>query len=76
MLIQKALDHLMEGRTTFAIAHRLSTVRRADCLYVIDQGKVVESGTHGELLTTGGLYARLCDMQFALADSNGSQAAD
>jgi ABC-type multidrug transport system fused ATPase/permease subunit len=63
----------MEGRTTFAIAHRLSTVRRADCLYVIDQGKVVESGTHAQLLTTNGLYAHLCDMQFALADSNGSQ---
>ena len=73
MLIQKALERLMEGRTTFAIAHRLSTVRRADCLYVIDQGKVVESGTHAQLLTTNGLYAHLCDMQFALADSNGSQ---
>jgi len=69
MLIQKALERLMAGRTTFAIAHRLSTVRRADCLYVIDQGKVVESGTHSHLLTTGGLYAHLCDMQFALADT-------
>ena len=76
MLIQNALERLMEGRTTFAIAHRLSTVRRADCLYVIDQGTVVESGTHAQLLTTGGLYAHLCDMQFALADSDGSQAAD
>jgi len=72
MLIQKALEHLMQGRTTFAIAHRLSTVRRADCLYVIDHGRVVESGTHAHLLTTGGLYAHLCDMQFALADTDGS----
>jgi len=75
MLIQKALERLMTGRTTFAIAHRLSTVRRADCLYVIDQGTVVESGTHTHLLTSNGLYARLCDMQFALEDTD-AQATD
>ena len=69
MLIQKALEILMAGRTTFAIAHRLSTVRRADSLYVIDRGKIVESGTHGQLLAGNGLYAHLCDMQFALAEN-------
>lgn len=69
MLIQRALERLMEGRTTFAIAHRLSTVRRADCLYVIDRGKIVEFGTHTQLLASDGLYAHLCDMQFALEDT-------
>ena len=67
-LIQVALERLMEGRTTVAIAHRLSTVRRADRLYVIDRGEIVESGTHVELLARNGLYAYLCDIQFALAD--------
>jgi len=70
LLIQNALERLMEGRTTFAIAHRLSTVRRANCLYVIDHGQVIESGTHAALLAQNGLYARLCDMQFALEDNN------
>ena len=70
MLIQKALERLMAGRTTFAIAHRLSTVRRADSLYVIDRGKIVESGTHSQLLASDGLYAHLCDMQFALAENH------
>ncbi len=69
LLIQNALERLMAGRTTFAIAHRLSTVRRADCLYVIDHGEVIESGTHTALLAQKGLYARLCDMQFALEDN-------
>ncbi len=69
MLIQNALERLMEGRTTFAIAHRLSTVRRADCLYVIDRGKIVEFGTHTQLLASDGLYAHLCDMQFALEEA-------
>ena len=68
LLIQTALERLLAGRTTFAIAHRLSTVRRADCLYVIDHGEVLESGTHAALLARDGLYARLCDMQFALED--------
>lgn len=69
LLIQNALERLMEGRTTFAIAHRLSTVRRANCLYVIDHGEVIESGTHTALLAQNGLYARLCDMQFALDEN-------
>jgi len=63
-LIQEALDRLMKGRTTFTIAHRLSTVMEADTILVLDQGKIVERGTHAELANAGGLYARLCEVQF------------
>ena len=62
-LIQAALDTLMEGRTTFVIAHRLSTVRRADMILVMDQGRIVERGTHEELLARGGLYKEIHDLQ-------------
>jgi len=62
-LIQAALDALMEGRTTFVIAHRLSTVRRADMILVMDKGQVVERGTHEELLRRGGLYKEIHDLQ-------------
>lgn len=62
-LIQAALDALMEGRTTFVIAHRLSTVRRADVILVMDGGRVVERGTHEELLACGGLYREIYDLQ-------------
>ncbi|MEJ2070352.1 MAG: ATP-binding cassette domain-containing protein, partial [Syntrophobacterales bacterium] len=63
--VQQALDHLIEGRTTLVIAHRLSTVRHADRLVVLDNGHIVEMGTHEELLRVDGLYKRLYDMQFA-----------
>lgn len=64
-LIQQALATLMEGRTAFIIAHRLSTVRRVNRIYVIDQGIVSESGTHAELVAADGLYRRLSDLQLA-----------
>jgi subfamily B ATP-binding cassette protein MsbA len=63
--VQAALNELMRGRTTLVIAHRLSTVVDADVIYVIDQGKVVESGTHAELLARNDAYARLHALQFA-----------
>jgi ATP-binding cassette subfamily B protein len=66
-LIQTAFERLMEGRTTIAIAHRLSTILRADRILVYDRGRIVEGGTHAELLAHGGLYARLYREQF-LAD--------
>ncbi len=62
--VQSALTPLMRGRTTVAIAHRLSTIIAADIIYVIDQGQIVEQGAHSQLLTTGGLYARLYEEQF------------
>src|SRR6185503_12730508 len=63
-LIEDALAKLLVGRTTLIIAHRLSTVRRADRLIVLDRGRIVEQGTHAELLELGGLYARLYQRQF------------
>ena len=63
--VQQALDRLIEGRTTLVIAHRLSTVRHAHRLVVVDGGHIVETGTHDELLRVDGLYKRLYDMQFA-----------
>ncbi len=62
-LIQSALDTLMEGRTTFVIAHRLSTVRRADMILVMEKGQIVERGTHDDLLKRGGLYKEIHDLQ-------------
>ena len=64
-LVQKALANLTSGRTTVVIAHRLSTVRRADLIVVIERGRIVESGKHAELLALGGAYRRLYELQFA-----------
>ncbi len=66
-LIQDALEHVMAQRTSFVIAHRLSTVLAADRILVLDEGRLVEEGTHGELLDAGGLYARLYRTQFRAA---------
>jgi len=63
-LVQQALDRLMAGRTTLVIAHRLATIERADRIVVMDAGRIVEQGPHGQLLANGGLYARLHAMQF------------
>jgi len=63
-LVQEALERLMQNRTVFIIAHRLATIRRADCILVLEQGQVVESGTHTELLDQGGRYSRFYAQQF------------
>ena len=68
MLVQRALNNLMTGRTVFVIAHRLSTIRRADMIAVLDEGTIRERGTHEELLSRNGIYARLYDMQFRDAE--------
>jgi ABC-type multidrug transport system fused ATPase/permease subunit len=64
-VVQEALDKLMEGRTSIIIAHRLATVRKVDCIYVLDQGSIVEQGTHEELsLLEEGIYNHLARLQF------------
>jgi ATP-binding cassette subfamily B protein len=69
-LVQTALDQLMDGKTTLIIAHRLATVLKADRIVVMDQGRIVETGTHQDLSAAGGLYAKLADLQFG----NGKEA--
>jgi ATP-binding cassette subfamily B multidrug efflux pump len=64
ILIQQAMDSLMIGRTSFVIAHRLSTIRNADLILVMNEGDIVEQGTHEELLARGGFYAELHNSQF------------
>ena len=68
VLIQKAMDHLMEGRTSFIIAHRLSTIRDADLILVMREGDIAEQGTHEELLAKNGFYADLYNSQFEFSD--------
>ncbi len=63
--IQKAFQHMMQGRTSFIVAHRLSTIREADCILVMRDGSIVEQGTHEDLLSRGGFYAQLYNSQFA-----------
>jgi ATP-binding cassette subfamily B multidrug efflux pump len=65
VLIQQAIDHMMEGKTSFVIAHRLSTIRDADLILVMNEGNVVEQGTHSELLIQNGFYASMYNSQFA-----------
>lgn len=67
IMIQKAMDNLMEGRTSFVIAHRLSTIRNADRILVLNEGNIVEQGSHDELMTKGGFYEKLYNSQFETA---------
>ena len=69
-LVQDALQRLMVGRTSIVIAHRLSTIERADRIVTLEAGRVVEQGSHTQLLAAGGLYARLHSMQFGKANGD------
>jgi subfamily B ATP-binding cassette protein MsbA len=70
ILVQQAIETLMQGRTSIVIAHRLSTIQNADKIIVLERGKIVETGTHQELLLTSGLYKKLYNMQFRFQETN------
>jgi subfamily B ATP-binding cassette protein MsbA len=70
LLVQEALESLFQGRTVFVIAHRLSTIQRADRILVLDQGRIVQTGSHAELVATPGLYQKLHRLQFRLAEAD------
>ena len=74
-LVQDALDHLMKDRTTIVIAHRLATVRSADRIIVMEEGRIVEQGDHDSLIAKDGLYARLADLQFSSAETSRPNSA-
>ena len=69
-LVQDALNNLMKNRTTLIIAHRLSTIQKADMIIVLDNGEIVEKGSHRELVSANGLYKKLIDMQTFTSDEN------
>jgi subfamily B ATP-binding cassette protein MsbA len=70
LLVQEALEALFTGRTVFVIAHRLSTIQRANRILVLDQGRIVQTGSHAELVQTPGLYQKLHRLQFRLAEAD------
>ena len=68
--LQRSLTQISEGRTTLIIAHRLSTIRNADNIYVIESGKIIESGTHEDLISLNKMYKRLWDVQTGMVEKN------
>ena len=76
LLIQNALKHLLQGRTSIVIAHRLSTIRNADTIVVLEHGRVVETGKHAELLERKGVYARLYAVNYGMSQDDGVLAGD
>ena len=75
-LVQEALEHLMKGRTTLVIAHRLATVKKVDRIVVMAEGKIVDEGNHEQLLRANGLYARLAELQFGAIAKQAKQLED